>query len=496
MKLFNFFNKNKQKATDFPSENNLSDLPNYDYRFGEFNINDIPEQYKNNKFLFHKYIRNDGEWIDEGEKICVVKIIENNSYRYQGITYHAEKSGFLEWILNIDDEINDKVLLYKIHSIGEYNSENSVHNDNYKHYFYTDEPQQHLFKKWFVNDGDFVNKDDKIYEFSTSIFKNDNAVHFAEKSGFIDIVFSNTTLQKNELIYFIREDDTKRQDRKFINIHNVISDEFNGSKSIEWEKVSSKADKSKGIVIKSDDDMFDFMFTFNYLNNNDFIVFNFNPKNIKIKENDKIFFLFENEKTIEFAVTNSPIITKNYKNENIIEIKKVIILEELELFANVNLKKWKIYLKSEEKSVLGGSKGSDLNYLSKKDLNIVIKKFTNDYLNIVKNTITNYKPLINRNLDNIKVDSKVIEACYVYLMLDTSNGYYKIGISNNPVYREKTLQSEKPTIEVVISKKFPIRKIAESFEKSLHITYAEKRIRGEWFILDEIDVTHIVDSLK
>ena len=53
MKLFNFFNKNKQKATDFPSENNLSDLPNYDYRFGEFNINDIPEQYKNNNLIIN-----------------------------------------------------------------------------------------------------------------------------------------------------------------------------------------------------------------------------------------------------------------------------------------------------------------------------------------------------------------------------------------------------------------------------------------------------------
>jgi len=89
-----------------------------------------------------------------------------------------------------------------------------------------------------------------------------------------------------------------------------------------------------------------------------------------------------------------------------------------------------------------------------------------------------------------------VDFCFVYLMHDTSNGYYKIGISNKPNYREKTLQSEKPTIEMIISKKFPIRKIAESFEKSLHDVYSEKRIRGEWFSLNENDVQHIKESLK
>lgn len=86
--------------------------------------------------------------------------------------------------------------------------------------------------------------------------------------------------------------------------------------------------------------------------------------------------------------------------------------------------------------------------------------------------------------------------CYVYLMKDTSNGYYKIGISNTPEYREKTLQSEKPTIELLASKQYPTRKIAEAIESALHTAYSQQRLRGEWFKLDDVDVAAIIETLK
>jgi hypothetical protein len=81
-------------------------------------------------------------------------------------------------------------------------------------------------------------------------------------------------------------------------------------------------------------------------------------------------------------------------------------------------------------------------------------------------------------------------------MIDTTNNFHKIGISNFPEYREKTLQSDKPTIELICSKKFPSRKIAESIEKALHTTFAEKRIRGEWFELNENEIDQIKETLK
>ena len=86
--------------------------------------------------------------------------------------------------------------------------------------------------------------------------------------------------------------------------------------------------------------------------------------------------------------------------------------------------------------------------------------------------------------------------CYVYLMKDTSNGYYKIGISNTPEYRERTLQSEKPSIEMIACKKFPTRKIAESIESALHTSYSQQRLRGEWFNLNDADVAAIIETLK
>ena len=86
--------------------------------------------------------------------------------------------------------------------------------------------------------------------------------------------------------------------------------------------------------------------------------------------------------------------------------------------------------------------------------------------------------------------------CYVYLMMDTTNNFHKIGISNNPRYREHTLQSDKPTIELVCAKKYPTRIIAESIEKALHSAYSNKRIRGEWFNLDFSEINEIKETLK
>lgn len=96
----------------------------------------------------------------------------------------------------------------------------------------------------------------------------------------------------------------------------------------------------------------------------------------------------------------------------------------------------------------------------------------------------------------VSKESTDFDWCCVYLMQDVSNGFFKIGISNNPEYRERTLQSEKPTIELLASKKFPTRKIAEAIESALHTTYSKQRIRGEWFKLDDVDVAAIIETLK
>ena len=88
------------------------------------------------------------------------------------------------------------------------------------------------------------------------------------------------------------------------------------------------------------------------------------------------------------------------------------------------------------------------------------------------------------------------EKCFVYLMYDEKNGYYKIGISNNPQYRERTLQSEKPSIRLLCAKDFPARIIAEAIEGALHKAFAAKHMRGEWFNLEAQDVANIIKTLS
>lgn len=71
-----------------------------------------------------------------------------------------------------------------------------------------------------------------------------------------------------------------------------------------------------------------------------------------------------------------------------------------------------------------------------------------------------------------------------YIMVDFNTGFYKIGKSVNPCIREKTLQSEKPTIEILLS-------VNDDLELYLHRKYSGKRIRGEWFSLNENDISYI-----
>lgn len=81
---------------------------------------------------------------------------------------------------------------------------------------------------------------------------------------------------------------------------------------------------------------------------------------------------------------------------------------------------------------------------------------------------------------------------FVYIIYHSRSGYYKIGRSNNPEVREKTLQAEDPDLKII--RQWPCdSKTVESF---LHKKYQSKRLRGEWFVLDEIDLLSISSYMK
>lgn len=103
----------------------------------------------------------------------------------------------------------------------------------------------------------------------------------------------------------------------------------------------------------------------------------------------------------------------------------------------------------------------------------------------------NIKELEKENKKYKKINDK--KETFIYLMHDENTGYYKIGRSVNPVKRERTLQSEKPTISLIYySKSTP----TQNTEYILHQRYKDVRVRGEWFALDKIDVMQIKSYLN
>jgi len=78
-------------------------------------------------------------------------------------------------------------------------------------------------------------------------------------------------------------------------------------------------------------------------------------------------------------------------------------------------------------------------------------------------------------------NQKKLQPVFTYVILDESTGYYKIGRSKEPDVREKTLQAQKPTLSILY-------KTEKNIEVKLHNYFKSKRIRGEWFKLNEIDL--------
>ena len=86
----------------------------------------------------------------------------------------------------------------------------------------------------------------------------------------------------------------------------------------------------------------------------------------------------------------------------------------------------------------------------------------------------------------------------LYIMHDIANNAYKIGISNNPKNRERTLQSDKPSIglfKIYVPKG---NETAYGIEQYLHRKYAHKQWKradkkiSEWFALTEDDMKELL----
>lgn len=82
----------------------------------------------------------------------------------------------------------------------------------------------------------------------------------------------------------------------------------------------------------------------------------------------------------------------------------------------------------------------------------------------------------------------------VYLMKNELNGRIKIGrTKGEPVYRERTLQSQEPEVNLIFHRE--VLRMNET-ERYLHKMFESKRFRGEWFELSEGDIEKAKSIIK
>lgn len=226
------------------------------------------------------------------------------------------------------------------------------------------------------------------------------------------------------------------------------------------------------------------------------LIVNFDPKEIHAKKINTMNLLFEDGDIL--SLTN---FTEPYKDGKLIT-QKTLRTSEINLLANKKISRINIVNKQgvviyENRAFYNvfyysrhGVKQEFVDELKEKAFRVYLQ----DYLKKYQELGLNESDIIV--LDIKDMETPEAQKCSVYLMHDTSNNTFKIGISNKPKYRERTLLSEKPTIELICYKEFPNRKIAESLEKALHNAYSDKRIRGEWFMLDDKEIKELKETLS
>jgi hypothetical protein len=439
----------------------------------------------NYKYKLLKYHLPDGSVTNPKDHICDIEIDGGflgvlGPYK-KVATIVSDKDGYLIHKFNVGDFLKEGDLIYII-------SSNNPNTDK-SEYNHLNNLGRIRIERWNVNDGDYVKEGDVLFTFKdplsptlgVSSLKLKN--HISPKSGFIDIC-DYLSFSDGEIIYSIRTSDNLRVEKKYTNYFSLIEDKFDN-----YVKVLSKSISTSGVGRNHGVFFEGFILSLNY-DKKDIISFDFEPKKFGKNELLKISFLFEGDHVLTFDLSNSAEVVINEKKYT--RYYSNLLESDINCFINKEFKNYKFYFANKSLDKIGGGYGGHKSYFSKYNLCVVLKKYFTDYKLFVLENVNDYKPTsIAKNIVNIKQ-----EECFLYLMKDTSNGFYKIGISNNPEYRERTLQSEKPTIELIVSKKFPSRKITETFEKSFHSTFSEKRIRGEWFELDNDDVNTIVMSLN
>lgn len=334
------------------------------------------------------------------------------------------------------------------------------------------------------NDIDYVKNGDDLMWFSgpnlSNPFANTKVLVKAPVSGFLKI--EKTTifdLKQGDILCTFYIDEESLLDNHFSNEVEILNDDYSGNIIIKGKIIAGMSNwyRVGRIRINFENRMGEYS-----------LLLNFTRKNINIRRNDTFQLLFEDGTILSLNAMSAPIKCVEKPEDSIIRYE--LNEEHIRSLKELSVVKWQIKSNDGEILDMGNSFHQDKKY------DTIFKKFIVKLENEVKNNIPESEILkYRKDKENQKKDS-TSTSCFVYLMKDTTNLYYKIGISNKPEYREKTLQSEKPSIELICYKEYPSRKMARAMESALHSTYSEHHIRGEWFELNDDDVTEIIKTLS
>ena len=370
--------------------------------------------------------------------------------------------------------------------------------------------------KWHVANLSEVSKDQLVCSVVRAPFAVSKK-EFNLYSPISGIIFINTTkydfyylLEFNayKLFSVYKDANSMYNNRYAVFNEDIEIDDFDDTVSLKWKCVANREIIDNEFPILQfiptyynsyemiSDSEFSMFVSFQIKKSIPFIVFSFREKDIHLSEGDYIDFLLDIEETdnkkLSFQISRY-LIREKYENLYDISYYCEIDKDDIDILANYDCLKWRIRLSKQSLRTIQGTNNNQ--WCQGKISHKVFRLYAGAFQRIIDELVNQLQIEINYPKNNTYI-SEGNDICYVYLMHDLSNGYYKIGISNKPDYRERTLQSEKPTIEMVCAKEFPNRSIAHALESALHKVYKDKRIRGEWFVLDQSDVIDLLKTLK
>lgn len=458
----------------------------------------------------------DGEYVSEGDIILAIgldatrfsnyctsnRVSQYETMLYCGVNIYSSYSGYFTNNIkdnivagcNLGNKIKDGDLLFTMKLANKPESiESSTIDVRFSYSMLSKDFLDNIpyltditIKQWLVDDYTMVNRGDDVLEITeyTILEPRYSTTIKAPKTGLLIKKYNSIIrekLRKNTTLFSIIEDESKLVEL-YPNEVLVTEDDFTKAITIKGKLC---AGESVGFNIG------DIILNFENVGGRSYILLMYSRKDINLNKNCVLHLLLDDGSVITLNASANPV--KLFSSYS--QIKYHISKDDLIKLSNNNFIKWQITNEEglaldngvnnccmDRNDTTGTTKGISYN---------VFRNFVDDFLTAIEDNVT--EDLVEEV--EAPSTSNVSETCYVYLMKDMANNFHKIGISNHPKYREHTLQSDKPTIELLCAKEYPNRTIALSIEAALHKAYSSKRLRGEWFNLDESDVKDVMQTL-